>query len=239
MIKKLHIRIALRATRCHCHSFFDNAIIRSYMQILIGSQLFLTVMAIHLSLQVAPQDLQQGGNSHIPYVHVPAFMFPLTKHPLFLRLFGTGTQMSIFSMLYTLVIGGFWGRPMWGTFWVWDARLTSVFILFLIYLGAFHLKKLPVEPAPIFIRVGPIDIRIIKSLVNCTSIHVPMLIPIFSYFANSPFSTHILFILETCLPIPSFPESPLMDEIEARKGGLLASSLVEIDSSCRKGTKLD
>ncbi|KAL0307804.1 UNVERIFIED_CONTAM: putative cytochrome c biosynthesis ccmC-like mitochondrial protein [Sesamum angustifolium] len=102
---------------------------RSYAQILIGSRLFLTAMAIHLSLRVAPLDLQQGGNSRIPY-------------------------------------WGFRGRPMWGTFWVWDARLTSVFISFLIYLGALCFQKLPVEPAPISIRAGPIDIPIIKSSVN-------------------------------------------------------------------------
>ncbi|KAL0297977.1 UNVERIFIED_CONTAM: putative cytochrome c biosynthesis ccmC-like mitochondrial protein [Sesamum calycinum] len=108
-------------------------------------------MAIHLSLRVAPLDLQQGGNSRIPYVHVPAarmsilvyiataintFLFLLTKHPLFLRSSGTGTEMGAFSTLFTLVTGGFRGRPMWGTFWVWDARLTSVFISFLIYLGS-------------------------------------------------------------------------------------------------------
>ena len=72
---------------------------KSYAQILIGSRLFLTAMAIHLSLRVAPPDLQQGGNSRISYVHVPAArmsiviyiatainssLFPLTKHPLFL-----------------------------------------------------------------------------------------------------------------------------------------------------------
>ena len=70
---------------------------KSYAQILIGSRLFLTAMAIHLSLRVAPPDLQQGGNSRISYVHVPAArmsiviyiatainssLFPLTKHPL-------------------------------------------------------------------------------------------------------------------------------------------------------------
>nr|YP_008999595.1 cytochrome c biogenesis C [Vaccinium macrocarpon]AGX28809.1 cytochrome c biogenesis C [Vaccinium macrocarpon] len=123
---------------------------RSYAQILIGSRLFLTAMAIHLSLRVAPLDLQQGGNSRIPYVHVPAarmtilvyiataintFVFLLTKHPLFLRFFGTGTEIGVFSTFFTLVTGGFRGRPMWGTFWVWDARLTSVFISFLIYVG--------------------------------------------------------------------------------------------------------
>nr|YP_009305155.1 cytochrome c maturase subunit C [Hesperelaea palmeri]AOO96381.1 cytochrome c maturase subunit C [Hesperelaea palmeri] len=219
---------------------------RSYAQILIGSRLFLTAMAIHLSLRVAPLDLQQGGNSRILYVHVPAarmsilvyiataintFLFLLTKHPLFLRSSGTGTEMGAFSTLFTLVTGGFRGRPMWGTFWVWDARLTSVFISFLIYLGALCFQKLSVEPAPISIRAGPIDIPIIKSSVNWwntshqpgsisrsgTSIHVPMPIPILSNFANSPLSTRILFVLETRLPIPSFLESPLTEEIEAEK----------------------
>ncbi|KAK8701353.1 hypothetical protein V6N13_019740 [Hibiscus sabdariffa] len=112
---------------------------RSYAKLLIGSQLFLTAMAIYLSLRVAPLDLQQGGNSRIPYVHVPA------------------------ARMVTWV---FWGRPMWGTFWVWDARLTSVFVSVLIYLGALRFQKLPVEPAFISICVGPIDIPIIKSLVN-------------------------------------------------------------------------
>ncbi|KAI3664486.1 hypothetical protein L1987_88624 [Smallanthus sonchifolius] len=229
---------------------------RSYAKIFIGSRLFLTAMAIHLSLRVAPLDLQQGGNSRIPYVHVPAarmsilvyiataintFLFLLTKHPLFLRSFGTGTEMGAFSTLFTLVTGGFRGRPMWGTFWVWDARLTSVLISFLIYMGALRFQKLPIEPAPISIRAGPIDIPIIKSSVNWwntshqpgsisrygTSIHVPMPIPILSNFANSPFSTRILFVLETRLLIPSFLESPLTEEIEAQEGIPKPSSLAE------------
>ncbi|KAG6621665.1 hypothetical protein I3842_Q008100 [Carya illinoinensis] len=235
---------------------------RSYAQIIIGSRLFLTAMAIHLSLRVAPLDLQQGGNSRIPYVHVPAarmsilvyiataintFFFLLTKHPLFLRSSGISTEMGAFFTLFTLVTGGFRGRPMWGTFWVWDARLTSVLISFLIYLGALRFQKLPVEPASISIRAGPIDIPIIKSSVNWwntshqpgsisrsgTSIHVPMLIPILSNFANFPFSTRIFFVLETRLPIPSFLESPLTEEIEAREGIRTPSSLAEQSAGSR------
>jgi hypothetical protein len=95
---------------------------RSYAQILIGSRLFLTAMAIHLSLRVAPLDLQQGGNSRIPYVHVPAarmsilvyiataintFFFLLTKHPLFLRSSGTGTEMGASCRT------GFYFNPCW------------------------------------------------------------------------------------------------------------------------------
>ena len=62
----------------------------------------------------------------------------------------SGTEIGAFSTLFTLVTGGFWGWPMWGTFGVWDARLTSVFTLFLIYLGALHFQNLPVEPALVF-----------------------------------------------------------------------------------------
>ncbi|KAL2557760.1 putative Cytochrome [Forsythia ovata] len=60
----------------------------------------------------------------------------------------------------------FRGRPMWGTVWVWDARLTYAFISFLIYLGTLCFQKLSVELALISIRAGPIDIPIIKSSVN-------------------------------------------------------------------------
>ncbi|MCD9639532.1 hypothetical protein HAX54_024115, partial [Datura stramonium] len=122
-----------------------------------------------------------------------------------------------------------------------DARLTSVFISFLIYLGALHFQKLSVEPAPISIRAGPIDISIIKSSVNWwntlyqpwsiirsgTSTHVPMPIPILSNFANSPLSTRILFVLETCLITTSFLESPLTEEIENREGIPKPISLAE------------
>nr|YP_009167263.1 cytochrome c biogenesis C [Ginkgo biloba]AJP33459.1 cytochrome c biogenesis C [Ginkgo biloba] len=219
---------------------------KSYAQIPIGFRRFLTAMAIHSSIRVAPSDFQQGENYRIIYVHVPAawmsilvyiaaainsFLFLLTKHPLFPRFSGTGTEIGAFFTLFTLVTGGFWGKPMWGTFWVWDARLTSVFILFFIYLGALRFQKLSVELASILICVGLINIPIIKFSVNWwnalhqpgsisqfgTSIHVSMLIPILFNFANFFFSTRILFVLETRLPIPSFPESPLTEEIEARE----------------------
>jgi len=225
---------------------------KSYAQILIGSWLFLTALAIYLSLWVAPPDFQQGGNSRILYVHVPvawmsiviyiatainSFLFLLTKHPLFLRSSGTGTEIGAFFTFFTLVTGVFWGKPMWGTFWVWDARLTSVLILFFIYLGALCFQKLSVELASILICVGLIDIPIIKFSVNWwntlhqpgsisrsgTSIHVSMLIPILSNFANFLLFTCIFFVLETRLLILSFLESSLTEEIEAREGKIVHS----------------
>ncbi|KAL6520073.1 ATP synthase subunit H protein (Va0H) (atp6H) (Atp6v0e) [Orobanche hederae] len=160
------------------------------------------------------------------------FLLPINKTSPFSSLFRNWYRNGCFFYFVYLSYWRVSGKTMWGTFWVWDARLTLVFISFLIYLGALFFQKLPVEPAPISIRAGPIDIPIIKSSVNWwntshqpgsisqsdISIHVSMPIPILSNFANSPFSTPILFVLETRLPIPSFLESPLTEEIEAREG---------------------
>lgn len=71
--------------------------------------------------------------------------------------------MGVFSMLFTLVIGGFWGRLTRGHL---SGVGTSVFISFLIYLSALCYQKLPVEPIPISICAGPIDMPIIKSSIN-------------------------------------------------------------------------
>jgi len=204
-----------------------------YAQILTGFCWFLTAIAIYLSIWVAPSDFQQGENYRIIYVHVPAawmslliyiamaissVLFLLTKHPLFQLFSKTGAKIGASFTLFTLVTGGFWGRPMWGTFWVWDARLTSVLILFFIYLGALRFQEFSADVASIFICIGPINIPIIKFSVNWwntlhqpssisqfgTAIHISMLIPIFLIFASFFFLTGILFILETRRIIPSF-----------------------------------
>jgi heme exporter protein CcmC len=204
-----------------------------YAQILIGFCWFLTAIAIYLSIWVAPSDFQQGENYRIIYVHVPAawmslliyiamaissVLFLLTKHPLFQLFSKTGAKIGASFTLFTLVTGGFWGKPMWGTFWVWDARLTSVLILFFIYPGALRFQEFSADVASISICIGPINIPIIKFSVNWwntlhqpssisqfgTAIHISMLIPIFLIFVSFFFLTGILFILETRQIIPSF-----------------------------------
>jgi heme exporter protein CcmC len=204
-----------------------------YAQILIGFCWFPTAIAIYLSIWVAPSDFQQGENYRIIYVHVPAawmslliyiamaissVSFLLTKHPLFQLFSKTGAKIGASFTWFTLVTGGFWGKPMWGTFWVWDARLTSVLILFFIYLGALRFQEFSADVASISICIGPINIPIIKFPVNWwntlhqpssisqfgTSIHISMPIPIFLIFASSFFLTGILFILETRQIIISF-----------------------------------
>jgi heme exporter protein C len=79
-----------------------------------------------------------------------------------------------------LVTGSLWGRPMWGTYWVWDARLTSVLVLFLLYLGVIALWRTVEDPsraaraAAILTLVGAIDLPIIKFSVDWwNTLHQP------------------------------------------------------------------
>jgi len=207
-------------------SYFFSFRSSRYARILMAFSFFLTAMAILLCLWGAPSDSQQGENSRILYVHVPAawmslliyiamaissVLFLLTKHPFFQLLSGTGANIGALFTLFTLVTGGLWGKPMWGTFWVWDARSTSVLILFFLYLGALRFQQLSADVASIFICIGLIDIPIIKFSVNWwntlhqpssisqfgTSIHISMLIPILFIFASFLLLTWSLFLLET------------------------------------------
>lgn len=179
--------------------------------IALGLSFFLLVIAFYLSTLVAPSDFQQGENYRIIYVHVPAawmsllfyilisstsFLYLTTKHPIFHFFTLIGAKIGTLATIITLVTGSLWGKPMWGTFWVWDARLTSVLILLFIYIGALELSKLSADIGAIFICIGLLNIPIIKFSVNWwntlhqpssisqfgSSIHVSMLLPIFLMF---------------------------------------------------------
>jgi heme exporter protein CcmC len=194
-----------------------------FTMLLVALTSFLLVIATYLSTWVAPTDFQQGENYRIIYVHVPAawmslfiyliisitsFLFLVTKHPIFNLISRIGAKIGSLFTLLTLLTGCFWGKPMWGTFWVWDARLTSVLILFFIYLGAIRLSEFSAEIGSIFICIGLINIPIIKFSVNWwntlhqpssitqfgTSIHISMLVPILFMFLAF-FSLCILLVL--------------------------------------------
>jgi heme exporter protein CcmC len=194
--------------------------------IILGFAYFILAIALYLSTWVAPSDFQQGENYRIIYVHVPAawmslilyiaisftsFLFLITKHPI-LNLFSqTGAKLGAVATLVTLITGSFWGKPMWGTFWVWDARLTSVLILLFIYLGALRFNEISAEIGSIFICIGLINIPIIKFSVNWwntlhqpasisqfgTSIHISMLIPILLMFLSFCLLALVMVLIET------------------------------------------
>jgi heme exporter protein C len=103
----------------------------------------------------APPDYQQGYTVHIMFIHVPAawmslfvyaclggasFIGLVFRHALADAAARAAAPLGAGFTFLALVTGSLWGRPMWGTWWVWDARLTSVLVLFLFYLGYLALQ---------------------------------------------------------------------------------------------------
>lgn len=143
----------------------------------------------------APEDFQQGATVRIIYIHVPFAWLSMMiyvvmaisalgtlvwRHPLAdVALKSAAPIGAVFTFL-ALFTGSVWGKPMWGTWWVWDARLTAVFVLFLMYLGLIALTRALDDPsrsaraAAIFTLVGVINIPIIKFSVDWwNTLHQP------------------------------------------------------------------
>ena len=157
-----------------------------------------TVIAFALGLSQAysaPDDYQQGATVKIMFIHVPSawlgmFCWGLMsiaalgtlvwRHPLADVAAKSAAPIGAAFTFLCLVTGSLWGRPMWGTYWVWDARLTSVLVLFLMYLGVIALYRAVEDPAragraaAILTLVGAINIPIIKFSVDWWStLHQP------------------------------------------------------------------
>ena len=152
-------------------------------------------IGLYLSFFVAPPDYQQGETVRIMFVHVPSAwlaMFGYTliaiaslgsliwRHPLADVAAKTAAPIGATFTFLALVTGSLWGKPMWGTYWVWDARLTSVLVLFLLYLGLIALWQAIEEPgragraAAILALVGFINVPIIKFSVDWwNTLHQP------------------------------------------------------------------
>jgi heme exporter protein C len=102
------------------------------------------------------------------------------RHPLADVAARAAAPIGAAFTLICLLTGSLWGRPMWGTYWVWDARLTSVLVLFLLYLGVIALWRTIEDPtrgaraAAVFTLVGAINIPIIKFSVDWwNTLHQP------------------------------------------------------------------
>lgn len=162
---------------------------------LTAAAIILTAIGIGWGLFWAPADWQQGDAVRIMYIHVPSAwlasagylslalcsLFSLVwRHPLAdLAAVEIGPVGAGFTAL-CLATGSLWGKPMWGAWWVWDARLTSVLVLFLIYLGLVALWQTIEEPgraaraAAILTIVGVVNLPIIKFSVDWwNTLHQP------------------------------------------------------------------
>lgn len=122
----------------------------------LGAAAALIAYALYLVFFVAPADYQQGETVKIMYIHVPSawlammgyaiaavssFGLLVFRHPLADVSAKSVVPIGAAFTFLALVTGSLWGKPMWGTYWVWDARLTSVLILFFLYLGLMALRS--------------------------------------------------------------------------------------------------
>jgi heme exporter protein C len=151
-----------------------------------GATVLLFAFAVYRAM-LAPDDYQQGATVKIMFLHVPSAWLGMLcwalmtvaalgtlvwRHPLADVTAKAAAPLGAAFTLLCLVTGSLWGRPEWGTYWVWDARLTSELILFLLYLGVIALWR-TVEDASgaaravaILTLVGAIDLPIIKFSVD-------------------------------------------------------------------------
>jgi len=142
-----------------------------------------------------PDDYQQGATVKIMFLHVPGAWLGMLgwavmtvaalgtlvwRHPLADVTAKAAAPIGAAFTLMCLVTGSLWGRPMWCTYWVWDARLTSVLVLFLLYLGVIAVWRTVEDPsraaraAAILTIVGALDLPIIKFSVDWwNTLHQP------------------------------------------------------------------
>jgi heme exporter protein C len=150
---------------------------------------------LYLALVTAPPDYQQGETVRIMFVHVPAAWWSMAgyallaalgaallvwRHPLAALMARAAAPVGAAYALVCLVSGSFWGRPMWGTWWVWDARLTSMLLLFFLFLGHIALSRAFDNPergdraAAVLALVGVINLPVIKFSVDWwNTLHQP------------------------------------------------------------------
>ena len=155
----------------------------------------LLLVGLYFALLASPADYQQGETVRIMYVHVPAAWmalfvyvamaaasasFLIWRHPLADIFAQAAAPLGATFTAAALITGSLWGKPMWGTWWVWDARLTSMLILLFLYLGyialsqAFDNRERGARAAAVLALVGVINVPIIKFSVDWwNTLHQP------------------------------------------------------------------
>lgn len=181
--------------------------IASFLQnkALFASIIFFTI-GTYLAFFGSPEDYQQGANVRFMYIHVPASWLALSLYTIMAISSLVGFTIKIPTAhiltralalpgcLFTgisLVTGALWGKVTWGTYWVWDARLTSMLILFFIYMGYVSMTwKKPLSSlhsASVLVLIGFINIPIIKWSVDFWfTLHQPASIMRFAKSAIDP-----------------------------------------------------
>ncbi|MBV5266242.1 heme ABC transporter permease [Pinisolibacter aquiterrae] len=162
---------------------------------LAGATIVTFAVGLWLVFFRAPADYQQGETVKIMYIHVPfawlsmfcymtmaasALGTLVWRHPLADVSAKCAAPIGAAFTFLALATGSLWGKPMWGTWWVWDARLTSVLVLFIMYLGLIALQETIEDPlraakaSAVLTLVGVVNIPIIKFSVDWwNTLHQP------------------------------------------------------------------
>ena len=181
------------------HFLANPARFRRFSQRVLPGLGFATVLmlavGVYLAFFVSPEDYQQGKTVRIMFVHVPSAWLSMGgyamlaalgasllvwRHPLAALMARAAAPVGASFAAVCLLTGSLWGRPMWGTYWVWDARLTSMLLLFFLYLGHIALSRAYDSPergdraAAILALIGVIKLPIIKFSVDWwNTLHQP------------------------------------------------------------------
>jgi heme exporter protein C len=169
---------------------------------LSAATLILLVTGLVWGMGFAPEDVRQGNSFRIIYLHVPAAFLALAGYFLMASAGAVGLiwKMKLSYMVMkcaapigaaitfvALFTGAVWGKPTWGSYWVWDARVTSMLILFFLYVGvmalrnAFHSQEAGNKASAVLALVGTVNIPIIyKSVDWWFTLHQPSTIKLTS-----------------------------------------------------------
>jgi len=155
----------------------------------------LLLATVVIGLAVAPPDAVQGDVQRLMYVHVPAaWLAYLSFFVVFVasiaylrtgrtrwdRMAAASAEIGVVFTALTIALGSLWGKPVWGTWWTWDPRLTTTAVMLLIYLGYMAVRRLPDSPtrrgrwSAVVGIVGFVDVPIVHfSVVWWRSLHQP------------------------------------------------------------------
>ena len=200
----------------------------------------LMIIGLYWGLVLAPADYQQGESFRIIYIHVPSAWMSMLVYFIMAVAGGIGLIWQIkmaevvakvsapigatFTLI-ALITGAVWGKPMWGTWWVWDARLTSMLILFIFYIAYISVWKFvdnyekANKVSSIIAIVGSLNLPVIKysvewwntlhqsssiTLTSAPTIHYTMLIPLIIMLIGTILYTLIVFLMRYKTEIMKF-----------------------------------
>jgi heme exporter protein C len=161
---------------------------KSAIAVGVASVVLLALLAL-FALVISPPDAVQGDAVRLLYIHVPTawlaylafgvtaigsalYLWPRTRAPKWDLIAGASAELGVMFTGLTLLLGSLWGRPIWGVWWAWDARVTTTAVLFFLFLGYLSLRRVPGEPvarakrAAIAGLVAFVDVPVVHFSVN-------------------------------------------------------------------------